>query len=132
MDRNASIGKYIASLRDQADLKQNELAKKLPWSAAVLSRIESGERSLADDELEIVLDGIGTPDALKLKEISYIHAEGYPAAEMKHGPIALIDAEMPGRVLRHQLCRPGERHAALDGALDEQRQHGFEDRKSVV
>ena len=32
---------------------------------------------------------------LKLKEISYIHAEGYPAAEMKHGPIALIDAEMP-------------------------------------
>jgi glucosamine--fructose-6-phosphate aminotransferase (isomerizing) len=33
--------------------------------------------------------------ALKLKEISYIHAEGYPAAEMKHGPIALIDATMP-------------------------------------
>jgi len=33
--------------------------------------------------------------ALKLKEISYIHAEGYPAAEMKHGPIALIDQEMP-------------------------------------
>lgn len=37
--------------------------------------------------------------ALKLKEISYIHAEGYPAAEMKHGPIALIDAEMPVVVL---------------------------------
>jgi glucosamine--fructose-6-phosphate aminotransferase (isomerizing) len=33
--------------------------------------------------------------ALKLKEISYIHAEGYPAAEMKHGPIALIDKNMP-------------------------------------
>ena len=33
--------------------------------------------------------------ALKLKEISYIHAEGYPAAEMKHGPIALIDKDMP-------------------------------------
>jgi glucosamine--fructose-6-phosphate aminotransferase (isomerizing) len=33
--------------------------------------------------------------ALKLKEISYFHAEGYPAAEMKHGPIALIDEEMP-------------------------------------
>lgn len=37
--------------------------------------------------------------ALKLKEISYIHAEGYPAAEMKHGPIALIDEEMPVLVL---------------------------------
>src|SRR5207253_2804849 len=33
--------------------------------------------------------------ALKLKEISYIHAEGYPAGEMKHGPIALIDEQMP-------------------------------------
>jgi glucosamine--fructose-6-phosphate aminotransferase (isomerizing) len=33
--------------------------------------------------------------ALKLKEISYIHAEGYPAGEMKHGPIALIDKDMP-------------------------------------
>ncbi len=37
--------------------------------------------------------------ALTLKEISYIHAEGYPAAEMKHGPIALIDAEMPTVVI---------------------------------
>ena len=37
--------------------------------------------------------------ALKLKEISYIHAEGYPAAEMKHGPIALIDHEMPTVVI---------------------------------
>ena len=43
--------------------------------------------------------------ALKLKEISYIHAEGYPAAEMKHGPIALIDSEMPVFVIatRDQL-----------------------------
>lgn len=43
--------------------------------------------------------------ALKLKEISYIHAEGYPAAEMKHGPIALIDAEMPTVIIapRDQL-----------------------------
>ena len=38
---------------------------------------------------------IALEGALKLKEISYIHAEGYPAAEMKHGPIALIDNEMP-------------------------------------
>jgi glucosamine--fructose-6-phosphate aminotransferase (isomerizing) len=37
--------------------------------------------------------------ALKLKEISYIHAEGYPAAEMKHGPIALIDPETPSVVV---------------------------------
>ena len=40
--------------------------------------------------------------ALKLKEISYIHAEGYPAAEMKHGPIALISQEMPVVVIATQ------------------------------
>jgi len=38
---------------------------------------------------------IALEGALKLKEISYIHAEGYPAGEMKHGPIALIDPDMP-------------------------------------
>src|SRR5204863_9489075 len=38
---------------------------------------------------------IALEGALKLKEISYIHAEGYPAGEMKHGPIALIDENMP-------------------------------------
>jgi glucosamine--fructose-6-phosphate aminotransferase (isomerizing) len=50
--------------------------------------------------------GINMPTAyegaLKLKEISYIHAEGYPAGEMKHGPIALIDADMPVVVLAPQ------------------------------
>jgi len=45
---------------------------------------------------------IALEGALKLKEISYIHAEGYPAGEMKHGPIALIDDEMPVVVLATQ------------------------------
>ena len=45
---------------------------------------------------------IALEGALKLKEISYIHAEGYPAAEMKHGPIALIDEEMPVIVIATQ------------------------------
>ncbi len=48
---------------------------------------------------------IALEGALKLKEISYIHAEGYPAGEMKHGPIALIDEEMPVVVLA-----PPDRH----------------------
>ncbi|MBI4798690.1 MAG: glutamine--fructose-6-phosphate transaminase (isomerizing) [Desulfarculus sp.] len=45
---------------------------------------------------------IALEGALKLKEISYIHAEGYPAGEMKHGPIALIDEKMPVVVLANQ------------------------------
>jgi len=47
---------------------------------------------------------IALEGALKLKEISYIHAEGYPAGEMKHGPIALIDEHMPVVVLAPQDC----------------------------
>ena len=49
---------------------------------------------------------IALEGALKLKEISYIHAEGYPAGEMKHGPIALIDEDMPVMVLftRDKTC----------------------------
>ena len=69
MSRDAVVGIRIAALREQAGLKQNELAKKLAWSAAVLSRVESGDRALSDDEVGIVLSGIGTPDALKLQEL---------------------------------------------------------------
>jgi len=61
--------------------------------------------------------------ALKLKEISYIHAEGYPAAEMKHGPIALIDEHMPvvfvapeGHVYQKVLSNMQEVKAAVGGS----------------
>ena len=58
---------------------------------AELTRIpDKMEEALKTYNYPVALEG-----ALKLKEISYIHAEGYPAAEMKHGPIALIDSEMP-------------------------------------
>ena len=53
---------------------------------------------------------IALEGALKLKEISYIHAEGYPAGEMKHGPIALIDERMP--VVAHRAARSGLRKDA--------------------
>ena len=61
---------------------------------------ESGATRLKDVQHCLYLGrGINMPTAyegaLKLKEISYIHAEGYPAGEMKHGPIALIDRDMP-------------------------------------
>lgn len=69
MSRETEIGKYLATLREQAKLKQNELAKKLQWSAAVLSRVESGERPTSDDELDIILRGIDTPEALRAKDI---------------------------------------------------------------
>jgi glutamine---fructose-6-phosphate transaminase (isomerizing) len=58
--------------------------------------------------------------ALKLKEISYIHAEGYPAAEMKHGPIALIDEAMPIVF----LAPHDEMHAKLVGNIQEVKARG--------
>lgn len=58
--------------------------------------------------------------ALKLKEISYIHAEGYPAAEMKHGPIALIDENMPVVVLALQ----GRRYEKIVSNIEEVKARG--------
>ncbi|HNW76660.1 MAG TPA: glutamine--fructose-6-phosphate transaminase (isomerizing) [Bacteroidales bacterium] len=59
--------------------------------------------------------------ALKLKEISYIHAEGYPAAEMKHGPIALIDAHMPVVVI---ATRKGTYEKVISNIQEVKARHG--------
>src|SRR5438094_1868394 len=76
----------------------------LPDLVARTLQVESQIRALAERYAEArnalyLGRGVNFPvaleGALKLKEISYIHAEGYPAAEMKHGPIALIDENMP-------------------------------------
>ena len=76
------IPEKIEQILDQND-KIREIAKKIAVSTNALYL----GRGI---NYPVALEG-----ALKLKEISYIHAEGYPAAEMKHGPIALIDEKMP-------------------------------------
>ena len=68
-------------------LKQNDLIEKI---AKIYHKSSNALYLGRGINFPLALEG-----ALKLKEISYIHAEGYPAAEMKHGPIALIDEEMP-------------------------------------
>jgi glucosamine--fructose-6-phosphate aminotransferase (isomerizing) len=68
-------------------LKVNDEVKKI---AAIFKDVRNFLYLGRGYNFPVALEG-----ALKLKEISYIHAEGYPAAEMKHGPIALIDDEMP-------------------------------------
>jgi glucosamine--fructose-6-phosphate aminotransferase (isomerizing) len=60
---------------------------------------------------------IALEGALKLKEISYIHAEGYPAGEMKHGPIALIDENMPVVV----IATPGRVYEKVLSNIEEVR-----------
>jgi glucosamine--fructose-6-phosphate aminotransferase (isomerizing) len=63
---------------------------------------------------------IALEGALKLKEVSYIHAEGYPAAEMKHGPIALIDKNMPVVV----LALSGRRYEKIMSNIEEVKARG--------
>ena len=93
---------YLAIVRELGQIpeKMKEVLK-LNDSIAELSKIFTYARNFIylgrGYSYPVALEG-----ALKLKEISYIHAEGYPAAEMKHGPIALIDAEMPVVVIATQ------------------------------
>jgi glucosamine--fructose-6-phosphate aminotransferase (isomerizing) len=68
-------------------LESNDLVKEI---ARIYQNVPNALYLGRGYNFPVALEG-----ALKLKEISYIHAEGYPAAEMKHGPIALIDEEMP-------------------------------------
>jgi glucosamine--fructose-6-phosphate aminotransferase (isomerizing) len=76
---------------------------------------------------------IALEGALKLKEISYIHAEGYPAGEMKHGPIALIDRNLPivalvfGDGLFEKMMSNVEEAQARDGAIIMITQEGHEE-----
>jgi glucosamine--fructose-6-phosphate aminotransferase (isomerizing) len=98
---------YLARRRGMSMLEGREMVaamRQLPELAQLAldesSAIESIAREYSDNANFLYLGrGFNFPvaleGALKLKEISYIHAEGYPAAEMKHGPIALIDQNMP-------------------------------------
>jgi glucosamine--fructose-6-phosphate aminotransferase (isomerizing) len=83
---------FIRALKGLPDLVRQVLARSqeverlAEWFAGATNALYLGRGV----NFPVALEG-----ALKLKEISYIHAEGYPAAEMKHGPIALIDENMP-------------------------------------
>ncbi|HUP52546.1 MAG TPA: glutamine--fructose-6-phosphate transaminase (isomerizing) [Longimicrobiales bacterium] len=86
----------VASLRELPDLVEEVL--RLNDEVRDLARLFKDSSNYLylgrGYQFPVALEG-----ALKLKEVSYIHAEGYPAAEMKHGPIALIDDDMPVVVL---------------------------------
>ena len=93
---NAGFRRHLVELemipkKVEEVLKSDELTKEI---AAIYSGVSNFLYLGRGFNFPVALEG-----ALKLKEISYIHAEGYPAAEMKHGPIALIDENMPIAVI---------------------------------
>jgi glutamine---fructose-6-phosphate transaminase (isomerizing) len=109
-----ALGRLNGKLK-QADARKllRDLMHLPHWVEETL-KLEGDIEKLAEDLIHsrdflYLARGINYPialeGALKLKEISYIHAEGYPAGEMKHGPIALIDEKMPVVVLA-----PRDRH----------------------
>ncbi|ODS31051.1 MAG: glucosamine/fructose-6-phosphate aminotransferase [Candidatus Scalindua rubra] len=98
---------FLARIRGNREVLSNDMASKLKEIPKQVQKILDREdqiikiAQLYKDNGNFLYLGRGynypvaLEGALKLKEISYIHAEGYPAAEMKHGPIALIDKNMP-------------------------------------
>ena len=98
------LGKANGSLADHTFKDYLKKMQLIPRQVEKLLKIDEHVKSIAavyKDATNCLYLGRGfnfpvaLEGALKLKEISYIHAEGYPAAEMKHGPIALIDENMP-------------------------------------
>ena len=89
LENGIKIAKALGEIPDLVErvLKKDEEIKEIALS---LSKHSNALYLGRGYNFPVALEG-----ALKLKEISYIHAEGYPAAEMKHGPIALIDKNMP-------------------------------------
>ncbi|MCM1151900.1 MAG: glutamine--fructose-6-phosphate transaminase (isomerizing) [Alistipes sp.] len=99
-----AIGREKGTVADEYYREVSKALLELPQTLAEVLKVGDQVRDLAKiftyaHNFIYLGRGYNYPTALegalKLKEISYIHAEGYPAAEMKHGPIALIDAEMP-------------------------------------
>jgi glucosamine--fructose-6-phosphate aminotransferase (isomerizing) len=94
MNKVSSIeGKRIAEALDSIPSKIEEILKQENTIQEIAQEYQDARNFLylgRGYNFPVALEG-----ALKLKEISYIHAEGYPAAEMKHGPIALVDENMP-------------------------------------
>jgi glucosamine--fructose-6-phosphate aminotransferase (isomerizing) len=109
------IAVYLADLRGTIDRDRRlELVKDLLTVPSLVEKALENERAvkqIANRYKDIkgalyIGRGVNMPiayeGALKLKEISYIHAEGYPAGEMKHGPIALVDKDLPVVVIATQ------------------------------
>ncbi len=99
-----AAGRARGKIGRDAEIRLVRMLMEIPRVAAEMLRDESKIATLANDlskasDVLYLGRGVHYPialeGALKLKEISYIHAEGYAAGELKHGPIALIDEEMP-------------------------------------
>jgi len=106
------LGRRLMQVRESAGLKQAELARKITWSQAVLSRVESGERELSSDELKTVLEAIDTPEALQLSKALSREWREIPRPPLDHPDQDLLwEAEQVCRELVSLRNHPDVRHA---------------------
>lgn len=84
------LGKHLTHVRERSGIKQAELARKLTWSPAVLSRVESGERQLAPEELAMILEAIGTSEAEQLRLAVQREWSVIPRPALDHPDQALL------------------------------------------
>jgi glucosamine--fructose-6-phosphate aminotransferase (isomerizing) len=140
------LGRYNG-LDEKAEERRVEILRSLPSKIEAALELDAEIKLLAErfvdkqhalflgrgDQYPVAMEG-----ALKLKEISYIHAEAYPAGELKHGPLALIDDEMPvitvapNNELLEKLksnleevrARGGELYVFADDRLEIEEEHG--------
>src|SRR5262249_40060931 len=106
------VGQRVAQVREAAGVKQAELARRITWSPAVLSRVESGERQISLDELQTVMEAIGTPEALELSEILQREWKVLPRPPLDHSDQNLLwEAEQVCRELVELKNRPDVRTA---------------------
>lgn len=106
------IGRRVTQVREAAGIKQAELARKITWSPAVLSRVESGERPLAAEELKTVMEAIGTTEALQLSKALAREWCEIPRPPLDHADQDLLwEAELICRDLVALKNHPDVRHA---------------------
>ena len=133
LKKNISLKKYekMISELERIPSKIKEVLKLENEIKKISKKIYKKNHALflgRGNNFPVALEG-----SLKLKEISYIHAEGYPAAEMKHGPIALIDSEMPVIAICTKsdeydkmisnIREVGSRNAIVIGVIDKENEH---------
>src|SRR4051794_36061985 len=106
------LGRHIAQVRERAKIRQAELARRITWSPAVLSRIECGERSLSPDELLTLMEAIATPESLKLSQILCREWRVLPRPPLDHPDQDLLwEAEEVCQQLLDLRERPDVRHS---------------------
>jgi transcriptional regulator with XRE-family HTH domain len=106
------LGRHLKQVRERADIKQAELARKITWPPAVLSRVESGDRTLAAEELQTIVDAIDTPEASRLGEILQRVWTILPRPALDHPDQDLLwEAERVANELVQLREMPDVRHA---------------------